>query len=439
MRDRGLERATAIGASWSLVIRASGMFVAFGVQTLLARQIGQEGYGRYVYVLAWMNIAMLFAKLEFDTLGLRFIGSYAGTGRWALLSGFLKKTQYLTLLLSAGTGALAAVALVIARPYVDPALFLAGLWACALLVPTALLTVQGGFLQGFQRMVAAQAPQQLLRPIAFGLALSAFIWQLGAEVQAWHAVFANLLATALAVGVSTYYLSHSTPTGALAAEPEYDLPLWMRTSSGLMVIAGAQLVIGMQSDVVIVGSMLGTAVAAVYSTASQVATVVSFAPVATTLIAIPQLALLHAKRDMAALQRLLQLMLLTTAAMTLPVLIAVIVFGHVLLGLFGEAFKAGYEVMFILSFSQAASAVVGIAGGYLLTMTGHERAAAKIIVSTSILNLVLSVILTRWIGITGTAFATCAATLVRCAWLFVFAKRELKLNLLPLKWWQAAR
>ncbi|MEP6618222.1 MAG: oligosaccharide flippase family protein [bacterium] len=438
MSDRGLQRATAIGASWSLIIRASGMFVAFGVQTLLARKLGQHGYGRYVYVLGWMNIAMLFAKLEFDTLALRFIGSYAGLQKWGMLNGFLRKTQFLTLALSAGTSLLAAAVLVIARPYVNPRLFLAGMWACALLLPTALLTVQGGFLQGFQRMVAAQAPQQVIRPVAFLALLSAFIWRLGPDVRAWHAVLANLMATLIALGISNHYLNKSTPIRALAADPEFDMPLWMKTAGGLMVIAGAQLVIGMQSDVVIVGSMLGTHVAALYSTASQVATLVSFGAVAITAIFIPQLAALYFKRDMRGLQHLLQIMLLSAAGMTLPVLLGVIVLGHQLLGLFGEAYTVGYRVMFVLSFSQAAAAIVGVTGGYLLTMTGHEREAAKIIVGSSILNFLLSIILTRWIGMTGTALATYAATVVRSAWLYSFAKKELGLNLLPLKWWKAA-
>lgn len=430
MRSLGVQRATAIGASWSLIIRAAGMVVSFAVQTLLARKLGQNGYGRYVYVLAWMNVAMVVAKLEFDTLALRFIASYAGTHRWALLYGFIKKTQRLTFMFSASTALLAAVAIVIARPYLHPRLALAGLWACVLLVPTAILALQGGFLQGFQRMVSAQAPQQLLRPVAFGVFLVGLYWRFGAAFLAWHAVLANLLATVLSLAVSTRYLNRSIPMRALVLKPEYEVALWMRTARGLMAIALAQIVIGAQSDVVIVGSILGTHMAALYSTASQVATLVSFAAAAITAIAIPQLAGLYARRDMHSLQRLLRLMLLSATGLTLPVLAIVIIWGHQLLGVFGEAFVAGYRVMFILSFTQAAAAIVGVAGGYLLTMTGHERDAAKIIVVSSILNLVLSLVLTPWLGMSGTAFATCTATVVRSAWLYWFAKRELKLNLL---------
>ena len=91
--DAGADHAALDELGETALMHAAHAGHLEAVQTLLARKLGQNGYGRYVYVLAWMNVAMVVAKLEFDTLALRFIASYAGTHRWRWLCKCLRQDR----------------------------------------------------------------------------------------------------------------------------------------------------------------------------------------------------------------------------------------------------------------------------------------------------------------------------------------------------------
>ena len=70
-----LSRLIVRGGAWSLLISASGAALSLGVHLVLARVLGGEEYGRYVFALAWMNVLLLVGKFELDTASVRFVGA----------------------------------------------------------------------------------------------------------------------------------------------------------------------------------------------------------------------------------------------------------------------------------------------------------------------------------------------------------------------------
>ena len=76
------------------------------------------------------------------------------------------------------------------------------------------------------------------------------------------------------------------------------------------------------------------------------------------------------------------------------------------LGWFGPEFVAGFPVLAVLATSAFIGATTGVLSGFLLTLTGHHRQAAVIVIGSAVLNLGLSVALTSAFGSIGTAVAT---------------------------------
>src|SRR5947207_15624599 len=76
------------GAGRSIGGTASGAIVSFVVQVILARALQPTRYGVYSYLLAWVNVAVLVGKLEFDTAAIRFVAAYDGQRQDGLLRGF---------------------------------------------------------------------------------------------------------------------------------------------------------------------------------------------------------------------------------------------------------------------------------------------------------------------------------------------------------------
>ena len=54
-----LARLVVRGGTWSLLISALGAALSLGVHLVLARILGAEEYGQYVFALAWMNVLVL--------------------------------------------------------------------------------------------------------------------------------------------------------------------------------------------------------------------------------------------------------------------------------------------------------------------------------------------------------------------------------------------
>jgi O-antigen/teichoic acid export membrane protein len=215
------------------------------------------------------------------------------------------------------------------------------------------------------------------------------------------------------------------------AAPSYETKQWLHTAVGLLVISAAQLVLGTQADVVVVGSMIGAPAAGLYQVASQLASLITFGMTALIYLALAMISDLHARGRRAELQHLVTL--LSRAGFVIsPVAVVLLTgMGTMILGWFGPSFPAAYPVLLVLSGASFASATVGILAGFLLSLTGHQRQAATVVVGSAILNLTISLIATHFFGAIGTASATLATTVLRSAVLAVYCWKLLGVRITP--------
>lgn len=431
LRAPGTGGVLARGTLWAFIITALGTLISFGVQVLLARNVGGHDYGVYALTLAAMNIAMIVGKLDLDTAALRFIGEYRARGEWSLLRGFLHRSQQIVATASFAVATIAA-SIILVVPELPPDVRLAYLAGCALLPISALLQLHSSFLRGLKEFVRAQLPPVLLRPLLLGVGIAIAAYAIGANLHAGHAVAINLVAVGVALVVSRIWLRGILPRELDAARPAYAMSEWRSVAAGLLLISASQLVLSQQADVVIVGALLDPTNAGHYGAASQLAMLIQFAASAVFFVATPMMAELHASQSPAALQRLITMVDRATLAISLPILLALVLGGKLLLGLYSETFVSAYPVLVILGLSQTITAVIGAGAGFLLSMTGRQHTAAMIIGSSALLNIVLALTLTPRFGIVGTASATAVSTLVRGVVLVVVIRREYGINATPL-------
>lgn len=430
---KGLGGTLARGTLWSLGINVAGAAIGFGMQVLLARALGRDVYGLYLYTLAWMNSALLLGKLELDTAAVRYVGAYAARGEWPLLRGFLRRSGQIVGALSLAVSFLAAAIVWALRARFPAGAADAYLVGCALLPVTALLQLKANVLQGFKRVPESQGPTLVLRPLLFAAGVAAIVFGAGLRLGASSAIGVNLAATVAALVATAWLAARATPREVAASAPAYHTREWVHTAFGVLAISVAQLVLSPQSDVLIVGTFLGTSDAGLYGVASQLASLIGFGVTAVTFIASPMIAELYAQGRRADLQRLLRHVALANAAVSLPVLAGLVVLGKVLLGWFGPTFVAAYPILLVLSVAHSTVALVGALAGFLMVMTGHQKHAGIIIGGTAVLNLALTVVLTPRFGPVGTAAATAVATLLRALILIVYIRRRLGLEVVPLR------
>ena len=425
-----LARLIMRGGAWSLLISAIGAALSLGVHLVLARTLGGEEYGRYVFALAWMNVLLLVGKFELDTASVRFVGAYSGTEQWSFLRGFLRRSAQIVGGVSLGIAVVSAMVILALMDRIDRGMALSLLAASALLPITAMAQLKASAMQGFKQVARAQAPSLVVRPVIFVLSVLGLHYVFSQPVSAPVAILLQLGATTVAFILTVRFLQAVLPDAVRQAREAFDTRYWIKTAAGLLVISGGQTILSTNADVLVVGSLLGPAAAGKYGAASQLASAVSFGVTAISFIALPVIADLYARQATAQLQSLIIHVTRLGLALSFPVLLVLGVAAAPVLSAFGPSFTDAAGLLILLGFDQLVGAIFGIAG-YLLVMTGHQVTAARVIIGCAVLNLILTFVLTPLMGLMGAGIATTIATLVRSYLLTARMKAALGLGLTP--------
>ena len=166
-------------------------------------------------------------------------------------------------------------------------------------------------------------------------------------------------------------------------------------------------------DLYIVGALLGTRWAGVYSMAQQVCTPIRQVRQSIDALLVPVVARTVATRGSAATGAALASAARLLLAIQLPVLLALIAIGRLLLHAFGPGFEAGYWALVLLATAEVVQAAFGTGDllfVYLDPRVGLTQTLAGMVVGASAAALLLPVL-----GIGGGGLAVLAGYLVRAA------------------------
>lgn len=421
LRSEGVEGLILRGVGGSFGIKVVGAATAFGTQILLARFLGVGQFGVYVYVLAWVNLLVLVARMGLDTAVIRFVPEYRAREEWGLLRGLLRAAVRTVAGIGIVLAAVVATAFVFLPSLGDSPMRAAGLVGTMLIPSVALSYLMQGVLRGSLRIVRAELLEAVIRPLALVAGAAAFLMATG-RLDAAHAMAFNVAGSALALAVGARWVR-----SALADRPRVpevrDPARWWAVAVPFMLLAAMNLILD-QVDLYMIGLLLGPDQAGIYAAATRVAWQTVFMLTAADVIVAPMVSQLHTEGRRAEVQRILTLSARGVLAFSLPLAIALVLLGRPVLGLFGAEFVAGYGVLVVLVAGKFVNALAGSAG-VVLNMTGHHRVTAWIIGLTALLNVVLNALfIPRW-GIQGAAFATATSISTWNVAMVILARRRL--------------
>ena len=405
----------ARGAILSVLLTAGGTALSYPVQIFISRTIGVQEYGKYAYVLGIMNVAALVAALDLGGAALRFVGFYSASRQWSLLRGFLRVSRGISIALSLLVSLGGAAAVVLLRGRITPGLEPALLAACVLLGPACLLQLDLNLLQGLRRVYETRVPNLIVRPLAFAATLWIGTRLFGAPRTAVTGVLANALGTSLALALSVYLLHRVWPREARGVPVETRTGEWLRFSGASLAGSLLYLVLSQQSDIIVVGSVVGTTDAGLYSAASQITALVLFGVTTVNHFASPMVAEYQDRPRAPELRALVRRITYLNWVISLPIIAVIALGGRLLLTTFGRDFSGAYPVLLVLLLSQTINAVWGALWGTVLTMMGYQKESFIVVVCVASLNVALTIVLTPRFGIVGAAAATCTAVVLRGA------------------------
>lgn len=421
-----LSRRLARGSIVAFAIHVCGAGLTYCSQLLIARSVGADGFGIYAYVLAWMTMLAYLAVLGFDVSLLRFIPAYQAQGDWPLLRGVIRYAERWAAIVGLAVAA-AGVALVEVWGHArSPDLtntFLAGF---ALVPVLALLWIRGASVRAFGGVATALAPDRIVRDgLLLGM-IGLIGLGLGWRISAPIAMLGTLLSGLAALGLVSLARRRRMPRAASLAPPATAGRVWAATALPLVVIGVAGVVVN-RTGVMLLGWAGQTTDAGIYAMAFNVAFLVVLPRTAVNALFAPAIAGLFAQRDMAAFQALATKTsvwtLLSAACLALPLALL----AEPLMSCFGQEFSAGVPALRLLLLGQVVAAGAG-SQLFLLTMTGHERSAAVLMLANAAVNAAVCAVLIHYFGLTGAALGAASCILLWSAAMALLIKRLLRVT-----------
>ncbi len=395
-------------AGIAFIIQIIGVGLSYLLQVFLARVMGPQEYGLYTYILAWSTIGGVVCNLGLPVAVLRFIPQYSTQGDWGRFHGVIRGCSRFTFAITIGMSLLGTgvVLLINSHRQIENLIsILFGLWTIPLL---ALENLQGNLFRGGRQMVAAYGPSKVLRPLLFMVGVGAILFWQGSQKLTSQPVFIVTIVTyIILVSSQQVLIQKDLLTQGKGEKPIYEIRSWLRVSLPLLLIVGFVIIL-YQTDILMIGALLGPSEVALYNTATKTSSLASFVYTAIEAIAAPTIASLYAAGDRAQMQKTVTTMAHLVFWPTMVVTLFLIVFSNYILGMFGPEFLAAKWPLAILVLAQLINAITGPVG-YLVDLTGHQDQSARVRCCTALLNIVLNYILIPKFGIMGAAIATATA------------------------------
>ncbi|MBS3820911.1 MAG: oligosaccharide flippase family protein, partial [Phycisphaerae bacterium] len=338
LRGPGVGPVLVKGGGGALIVKVVGAGAAFVAYILLARLLGLQSFGDYVYVVGWASVLMTFGKLGFDSATIRHVAQYRAAGDEPRLQGFLRRSWQLPLAMATIVAAGFAAATWVIREQLRPELTWAMYTGAGLIVVWTALQIAASRLQAIKRVVQATVPNLVLRPLLIVVGV-AILWGLvDDDIHPAAGVGVNALATFALAVLSLRWFTRSGTRPGPGVESTYETGAWLKVALPLLLIATMSRLLT-RVDLLMVGSIRGTDKAAIYGAASETANLVAFGLVALIAMARPMVAELYAAGDRKRLRRTARLVALGATGIALPAFVILLVLGPWILDLFGASFS----------------------------------------------------------------------------------------------------
>lgn len=411
----------ARGAILTFGLRIYGAAIALLTQILLARTLGAEELGVYVFAWTWVSLIAFLTPLGFDTASVRFIPTYQTQGRWDLLRGLIRYTFViagLCAVLCMGLG----YGIVFLSTEPESSVYRDAVMLALLMAP--LLTVLRIFevtARGFSWITWAHLPSYGIRPTLF-VVLCLAVFFLWGDPSAEKAMLAAIVSCLLTLAVQWRAHNQQLPRQVKDATALSDKRYWLVTAMPLLLASSFEMVLE-NTDLIMLGLLQGPLETGIYNAGLRISGCLLFVLFAVQAFSAPKIAKLYAEENREEMIRFVRQARFWIFLPTIAGALVIVIGGDFLLSLFGQEFRNAYPAMLILIGAIVVRAAMGPIDS-LLIMTGHQKPVALCLGVAALLNLIVNALLIPRYGIFGAALATCMSTLIEAIVLSFIATRK---------------
>lgn len=272
--------------------------------------------------------------------------------------------------------------------------------AAWILPPQSLAFGVGFALIGLNRGVAGQMVQSALPPVLSLAAMVAGLDRLGMVLGVYAGSYALCCAFGLGLIAREWRHTMRDRTVATAAAPETLPSLW-GSARPFLVVELVQVSL-LSAPVMALGMVAEAAAVSAFSIASRLTMLINTMLISIAMIAAPSFAAHHRRHEYAELKRVERQNRLMALAICAPVLAAMVVFVHPLLGLMASDSPGTAQVLWVLAIGQAVNIFLPTQD-MMLAMTGHGALLRRLNIQQLVACLVLCALLIPPFGMMGAA------------------------------------
>lgn len=208
--------------------------------------------------------------------------------------------------------------------------------------------------------------------------------------------------------------------------PVYSTKEWLKVGIPLLFHNTFQNLLK-QTDIVMLGLLVGAGGVGIYSAASKTSIWASFVLQTINIVTAPVYATLYTKGDREQLQKVVSTVSWWIFIPSIVMALGLILFSKPLLSIFGPEFVDAEWNLRILVIGQLFSALCGSVGN-LITMTGYQNEALIVSSVCAVINLFMNAILIHFWGTIGAALSTTFVVVLRNTLMSVLVIKKIEIN-----------
>lgn len=415
--------------SGSFIIRIAYTLLGFINSVLLARLLGAEEYGVYIFALSIVALLSIPTQFGMPMLVVREFAAFHAKKQWGFMKGLALRSHQFVLVVSLIICSCAALWL-----WINPSNYSNNkqqvLMISLLLIPILSLgALRDAMLRGLRHVILAQIPESFIRPLLLMLGLLIALFAMQSKASVSHVMGFYIFCSIVAFIIGWLLFNRRKPKELESATVDFNSKAWFLAAFPIGLTSAMQVLSG-ELSVLYLGILSLDRDIAFFRIAVLISgVIVIFMQVSDSIMA-PYFSRLYQQENYIEIEKLIKKVCIGTAVLTIPIFILFLTFGEWLLVVFyGEDYQEAYYPLIILSFGQLLNAVFGPVA-LLLVMTGKQKLVTWSTLFSLLLSIFLHIILTPVYGVIGAAISTSVALIVWNVLLWAQVKRKLSIKYL---------
>jgi len=397
-----------LSAKVALVWRVLGAGLSFLFSVALSRLLGAEGAGVYFMALSVMMLSGFVGRLGLDKSLLKFVARGASGNDWLSVHGVFRMATRWAFFATAALAVFWALSaqwcgtMMFREPAVVGPLRIMGVGIISLSM-TILLS---NALLGVKQVAAATIIASVLIPAIGLLVIWPFTHFFGPEGAALSYLTGTVVASLIGYMIWRRAMRQKPYNGAWFDTKELwesSRPLWM----AIVVTKGFM----PWGPLFFLSAFASATDVGVFGAALRVSLLLSFALTSVNTVMAPKFAELHQNGDIVRIASIARQSTVLLLLVSIPVFLVIALFGDFVMGIFGEDFRNGGQVLAVLAFGQLFSTISGSIL-ILLSMTGNEKDVRTTTMVAATVTLLGSLVLIPPFGILGAAWTVSLSVIV---------------------------